>query len=447
MNNTRAKWLAAAGVLAMISAASYALAMTAYIPDYDGIEALTGMVAYGFLAGACLILGLYSSARSAAGRLVAPAVRYLSVPTPMAPAPPTEKNDQWHVLGGLRFVLAACIVCVHVMVIVDNAPEQVGWLGHVVWATGSTIVLPFFLISGYSIAASFERDPAGYAWRRFWRIAPVFWLGLAASTAVMLAYKSTGTVSRLDLVMNALCLQTWITHPLKAFGPSWTLACEAFYYCLTPWFARQTNRTLLAIAASSLALYLYHASIPEAISYPGDWHGAPVACLAWWWLAGFLFYRFRASEAAKNWLIIVSVVMLPFDWKSFQPGCVYSMLIAVMIITNATRIRVPKILVKPLDWMGGMSYPLYAVHFAVITFVYARYGHQLGSHRVEYVLASLAAGALAYQLFDLPTQWLVRNVRIRVPDRVVGWARSGGRSVGHHGIDQRAYAEQDKAHL
>jgi peptidoglycan/LPS O-acetylase OafA/YrhL len=87
--------------------------------------------------------------------------------------------DRWAVLAGLRFFLALTVVGNHLRFVVN---EQRPWWSPIARYNAFGSVLAFLLISGYSIAHSYNRQPAGFYGRRFWRIYPVylFCLGLCA---------------------------------------------------------------------------------------------------------------------------------------------------------------------------------------------------------------------------------------------------------------------------
>jgi peptidoglycan/LPS O-acetylase OafA/YrhL len=78
-------------------------------------------------------------------------------------------SAQWSVLAGLRFILAVCVLITHSGIV---APGNILWL--LVGQTGYPAVFGFFMVSGYSVAASIVARPQGYFKRRVSRIYPAY---------------------------------------------------------------------------------------------------------------------------------------------------------------------------------------------------------------------------------------------------------------------------------
>jgi len=82
------------------------------------------------------------------------------------------------VLGGLRFFLA-------LIVAVSHLPYRGSAIEIVLFRLcGMSAVISFLLLSGYSIAASYEKDRNGFYFRRALRILPLYVLTVVASTFV-----------------------------------------------------------------------------------------------------------------------------------------------------------------------------------------------------------------------------------------------------------------------
>src|ERR1700736_3744326 len=83
-----------------------------------------------------------------------------------------ERDESlWAVLAALRFSLAMVVVLGHCCSFVGG-PTDWTYIG--LWLNQGSAVFGFFIISGYSIAASLDQDPAGFYRRRILRIWPLY---------------------------------------------------------------------------------------------------------------------------------------------------------------------------------------------------------------------------------------------------------------------------------
>jgi peptidoglycan/LPS O-acetylase OafA/YrhL len=113
--------------------------------------------------------------------------RCLSVPAsarrPVQRSPFRATSDAslfWPILGAVRFFLALVVVGAH-LVWFDRSDEVGRQLG---MFSGIVAVIGFLVLSGFSIAASLERERAGFYARRFRRIFPLYALAIASAWAV-----------------------------------------------------------------------------------------------------------------------------------------------------------------------------------------------------------------------------------------------------------------------
>jgi peptidoglycan/LPS O-acetylase OafA/YrhL len=81
-----------------------------------------------------------------------------------------EEDMRWDLLGLMRYLLASIVAISHLKWYLAGAQP----IYRVAEFSGLVAVLGFLLISGYSIAASYEREPQGYFFRRFLRIVPLY---------------------------------------------------------------------------------------------------------------------------------------------------------------------------------------------------------------------------------------------------------------------------------
>lgn len=135
-------------------------------------------------------------------------------------------------LTSLRFVAALLVFLVHAALLLPDLPVS----GRIFFA-GPTGVGFFFILSGFVLAWSSHRteQPGQFYRRRFARIYPTHLLIWAAWLATFLVIGLA--IPKRPSVAVLLLVQSWVPHREYFDGidtPSWSLACEAFFYLLFP---------------------------------------------------------------------------------------------------------------------------------------------------------------------------------------------------------------------
>jgi exopolysaccharide production protein ExoZ len=138
----------------------------------------------------------------------------------------------------MRGIAALMVAASHTGSIMMH-PEN-GGLRAFPWAeTGWIGVTFFFVLSGFIIAFAHARDIghpqrlARYAWRRFSRLYPVYWIFLALY--VIVALSGIGPVNFSTApghVLTAITLVQWVEAPLIPLRVAWTLIYEVFFYAM-----------------------------------------------------------------------------------------------------------------------------------------------------------------------------------------------------------------------
>jgi peptidoglycan/LPS O-acetylase OafA/YrhL len=244
------------------------------------------------------------------------------------------------------------------------------WTRFGVYLDQTSAVFGFLLISGYSIAASIERSSDGFYWRRFWRIFPTYVasivLGVAAS--FLIADKLTTPDGSFSFVpTNAyevgialLMLQTFVGPTISANAQLWTVAIEWWEYMLAPLFKRCGSLLLGAFVILSFAAHFFW-------GYPAwaykSMYGHMFIVLTWFWLVGFLYYRHRNTPLGYAILLVpfmVAIVIRLWIGEAVIFG------IAGLLVCD--RIKLPARMIAILNWLGELSYPIYAVHVPIVVF-------------------------------------------------------------------------------
>jgi peptidoglycan/LPS O-acetylase OafA/YrhL len=276
---------------------------------------------------------------------------------------------------------------------------------------GPPSVYGFFLVSGYSISASIAHEAQGFYRRRLARIYPVylacFALALAAFAIIDTPLKMEfGATVAFDhrwwvIVLNAIGLPCIAAGCVGTFDPSWSLTCEIIYYALAPVLRRCSSRRILLLAFLSFVLFVHH--------HENDWasliHGKAVMGLAWFWLAGFVFYRHRGNRLAETLLVGTVIAGYSLNWNIAEPYAGLNLFVSTLAIAFATTIAVPKKPGKVLTYLGEISYPLYLVHWPLYIIMFGLCGETLERHPIAlgiYPLCAIIAAIITYHAIDRP---------------------------------------------
>lgn len=281
----------------------------------------------------------------------------------------------WPLLGGVRFALACLVVLSHLPWFIPAVSPRLAELPGPFAA-----VLSFLFISGYSIAASIERAPRGFYLRRLRRIYPTYALALGVSLLpFVLVGQNVITVPGYRFVAsgwagmlgNALLLQTFAVHPLGGNPPLWSLSVECACYALAPLLLRLRPRVVLGVLAASLVFYLICRQVLGLPHYPYSLGGEAFAAVLWAWLAGFLFYRYRAEAWAGLALALLGPLVFAVNPTDATRLSGVTTAATALALIYAPSLPLPTRLARVLTVLGDVSYPLYLLHIPVLLLLYS----------------------------------------------------------------------------
>jgi peptidoglycan/LPS O-acetylase OafA/YrhL len=307
---------------------------------------------------------------------------------------------------------------------------------------GSWGVYVFFVISGFSVASSYESSAGyfGYINKRLWRIAPIyyFWIAVAITlsvTSVPWQQRFNVSVDLYNVLMHLFFvsfLDYRITNSI--LGVEWSISIEVFWYFLIPALVL-AGKSRLALVVSVLAsFYIYKYSIehPEFIERPQfkllqvrsqdaalamHWNPVPYAfayCL------GVTAYRlreyFRRSNSIGNYailavfsLLLVYVASPGFiKWAFLDEFIFISILTFVLILFGSSKSILLRSVFenKVILFLGAISYGVYLSHFPLIE-LSAKLGITfMGSATLKFFAIAIAAtgvSTLTYYLIERPS--------------------------------------------
>jgi peptidoglycan/LPS O-acetylase OafA/YrhL len=323
------------------------------------------------------------------------------------------KNLLWPGLGAARFILAAVVAVSHTLWFIESYDPF--W--YFFYASSSVCaVFCFLVISGFSIASSYERERKGFYGRRALRILPLYFLSVAFSAFCTLPFggivEAKGATYLApawpQVLANTIFLQGF-THPTIATnGPLWSLSVEVLFYLATPLLARLSNEMLAVVIAAATIIYISAAKI--SVYYSGMLFGSAFPLLAWAWLCGFLAYRLKNLQAAS--LLIVSIMVFAFTFNPYalQPRWPILPIIIGLAIGFLGRINGSRSMGNFMNLLGDLSYPLYLFHYPLYILLYAA-GLRLAACML-FLTALTLAFALEF-LFERPIKHAIRKMLAR----------------------------------
>jgi exopolysaccharide production protein ExoZ len=285
----------------------------------------------------------------------------------------------------------------------------------------------FFVISGvimWKITAAAERSPAQFAWRRFTRVAPFYWLATLVMTPVGVFWPDF--LANIHPALGHVLLSlAFIPHfdptgqPFPLLGPGWSLNYEAGFYLLFSAALLAPRQRQAAIVCGALFLIvaagfilndpvyqlganpmLFQFAAGVAIANLSEMGGLPGRRGGWLLIgAGLVFL------AAPARMGIFSEVWRPFIWG----------IPATLIVAGAMALEGAG---GPARWpalaaLGDASYALYLIHEPAEAVV----AHTLGwtNPWLFYpaaIAAAVAAGLAAHKWIERPlSRWARGLVR------------------------------------
>jgi peptidoglycan/LPS O-acetylase OafA/YrhL len=320
-------------------------------------------------------------------------------------------------LTGSRGYAASGVVAAHVIGTFN--PSVPSWM-HELAMLGPKGVVVFFVLSAFTISLSIDGrafSARDYAVRRFFRIAPGYYLMLALTFLLGGSYWAQHFSTPFDWksLLFHLTFLNWIDyrHTNNALGVEWTLSIEVFFYMLLPGMLALSRNALgitLLTAGGLLALVIPHSETPSEAWW---WSPAPFAVC---FVGGVLAYR--AWPFCSEWrlftsgILLVPVVVILLVWRPvmlFELETLAWMLGTVVAILSGRSAAIRWIFDNRLaHTVGARSYALYLVHLPILGAVLkaaAFLEFSNGDVAAALTMAfSVAAVLLMYRYVELPAQ-------------------------------------------
>jgi peptidoglycan/LPS O-acetylase OafA/YrhL len=264
-------------------------------------------------------------------------------------------------LDALRGIGALCVLIFHYS---TRFHELFPQASHVPFSFpgGNYRVLLFFTISGFAIFFTLDRigSVADFIVNRFARLYPAYLVAMLMTLGIeYLAHATQLLVGPVAILANFTMLQGFAFMP-EVDGAYWTLTVEIGFYVsmIALWRFAGLKRLEPVLAAWLAVRWLYFAwpDMPERIIMLLVLRYLP------FFVIGMLSYRVWAGR--RNWrqqapymLLALASVATIETWDVTIVACV---LIAAFAALIAGRLHFLSL--RPLVWLGGISYSFYLIH-------------------------------------------------------------------------------------
>lgn len=364
----------------------------------------------------------------------------------------TAKNDD-RILGfdGVRALAVLLVFASHIWL---GVPELMKYGWYEVFPRGGFLgVNVFFVLSGFLItyrlwtirAGSRRRGLRNYFAGRFMRIMPLALLFLAAHVVYValigyppdygLSEEITGIVSTIFQYSNYAILQN--TSVLKDNVAIWSLSIEGQFYIVAPLLvlplalaARKTRWVGLLVVALLVPLILNAGSVFDKKGWFDVYirTDTRISSLVIGVLGAFVWLNFRNKlPRVLGFLSLVAVVVTaiivakgradgPFIWKGGMALFDLACLVVILSLAFACCPLARVLELRPLKWLGEISYGLYLWQLPVVWLV-NRHGLSL-DWRVRLILIPLvvvAMSAVTYKYFERPLMRSALARKLRGP--------------------------------
>lgn len=291
-------------------------------------------------------------------------------------------TEHLSVLDGLRALAILGVVAVHVGQIL---PQVDGALGNLL-DYGARGVQLFFVVSGFTLAlrySSVDFSFRQFLWRRYLRIAPMFYVGMVLYLALGRGLGwgfEAGSASALDIVTAATFTHGWLPETINGVVPGgWSIAAEATFYLTFPVILLLIGRPRLfalfagaSVVVAAASLFLLRRFVPgdadTAFSfyfwlsqYPAFVFGCGLV-----WLVPWLEQRVGIARTGMG-LSVVGLAALSqaqFPGSYFVTDALFAVLVASSVVLSP-RVLSSAVMVS----IGRTSYSIYIMHFAIVAMV------------------------------------------------------------------------------
>ncbi|WP_299176140.1 acyltransferase [uncultured Chryseobacterium sp.] len=331
-----------------------------------------------------------------------------------------------------RFVAAMAIVISHFNK--DLFLYQINYISDI-FLRANVGVSYFFILSGFiMIVAYHKKDKIDYLEfyrNRFARIYPLYVVGL-----LLYCITRYSNFSIYKGLLYLLGIQSWIPGEAMILNfPGWSISVEFLFYLLFPLlynrFYSRNNKSIWVITVliwiiTQVFSNLYVNSVwyegPHTKSHELS-HYFPLLHINEFLIGNLAGLYFVKNFSQKNYdvpvvLIFIAVLLsLIFIPLNFHNGLMAVLFIPLIVLISKNNGRLTLFFsLKPLEYLGEISYAIYIVHIPVLYILrelIKSYGLRIDTVFFIYIPVLLVCSALFYQFIEKPLRDYLKNMKIR----------------------------------
>ena len=337
-------------------------------------------------------------------------------------------------ITGLRAIAALMVVAIH-----TRAFDAFGWIGETASNNGKFGVQIFFVISGYTIAATYLNSSgfAPYIVRRLMRIAPLYYVAvlvffvLIATGAMGAPYFMQLYDSKADtynLLMHLSFLSAWDARVANSLiGVEWTIPIEIFWYAVLPFLLiyRLETRSFAKVFFLLLLLSALSRIIGELLLPKHAAHFMPITYGAYFFLGAWCHHKRAelkrdAGFDSQKWLLggyaVFALGLLTDTGFSAAFMAVATAMIIISYRVHPERMQLLRS--KPFVLIGSVSYSIYLWHLLIVYVLIEAMGQGYidlpGLVKFATVsAATIVVSLVSYLMIERPTNLLGRSLSRR----------------------------------
>jgi peptidoglycan/LPS O-acetylase OafA/YrhL len=281
-------------------------------------------------------------------------------------------------LDGLRGMAIIGVMMIHVGQLVHGLSP---WFARFT-AHGFRGVELFFIVSALTLSFAYRFrafDPKSFYIRRFFRVAPMFYLAIIGYSLLAGAAEEYGRYTLIDVGLTLTFLHGLTFSSINSVVPGgWSIAAEALFYAIFPlllaWLTT-LNRSLVALGIATIVSFA-GTKLLDDVAAPFS-HFGFITNLPAFLLGIALFFLLRdkridlldpRAAAAGLWVSVIALFMVgACNIGILRNGVTTSYILAAIVLFTAlsgSRIFAG----VGLSYLGKISFSLYLIHFAVLYF-------------------------------------------------------------------------------
>jgi peptidoglycan/LPS O-acetylase OafA/YrhL len=224
----------------------------------------------------------------------------------------------------------------------------------------------FFMISGFVIYMSIENIKKGsnFIINRFSRLYPAYWVSIGITFGMVSIFTLPGRqVSLYDAIINITMAQDWIGGVKEVDGVYWTLSRFLSFYFIVFLLHKLKLKPKIVLFCVIWLFLIYFAKMAEDLGLMIPFVIKLTFLLdeGSFFIIGIMFYLSKKYVHNLSFYIVILCCLFNI-WYVNGPQLFFAALLFSFLFFLTGNGYLKFITIKPLTWLGGISYSLYLVH-------------------------------------------------------------------------------------